>query len=745
MNAAVAALPNPSAAASAPSTPRRRILSVTAAVLAVWFAGLAGQPLWTSAAYLAYLVAVVAYPGVVCWRRLTGGTGCRYADLVLGTSFGLAISMPVYLAGRWADLPALIALLPVVAAWIQWRSPRLARPEIPLPPKVLAMSFTGLGLLALWYLRVGSQFIPLDGPLALKPNSDTPYQLAVTAELVHHFPPQVPYVAGEPLHYHWMAYAHAASAHWFTAVELDRLVSVLAPYLMLLLTVSGISAVALVLSGRPMAAVTGALVAVLAGDFGPWSWTDQTGFLTDTPVAFPAIVSPTQAMANVLLLPLIAITIMLYRHRHTATGAVGRWIVLAVLVLVLSATKATALPVYGAGVAAVFCIQLLRHRIDVIALLIAGCVMVAYVTSFFIVLGGTSFGMSIGLGASYGQLLEPVLGSRLAGAIGTSGVVLFAALLIIGWLLPCAALSLLTHAPGGPDLGAVLCTGSLLGAVAGFSIASHWSTSQLFLIRTGTVYALLLMAWGLACLERSHLRYAVPALAGAAVSVALIRWSFPDRPEDCGGPACAAGRLWMPPVAVLVAGCVVAAVVIVVVRAPTRTWSVMLACALIGLTSAPAMGQLDSPRPIATLSPSIPEGGIEAARFIRARSDVDDVIATNVHCRTPRQRPCSPLSFWIAAYAERRVLVQGWAYTAHTNAAPDRARGLTGPFWDPGLLAANDAVFVAPTKDRLARLRDGYGVRWLLADTRVAPVSRDLEALADLRLSVGQTRIYEIR
>jgi hypothetical protein len=70
-----------------------------------------------------------------------------------------------------------------------------------------------VGLVSIWFLRVGSRMIPLSGPAALRPNSDSPFQLSLAAELTHHFPPQVPYVAGEPLTYHWMVYNHIASAH----------------------------------------------------------------------------------------------------------------------------------------------------------------------------------------------------------------------------------------------------------------------------------------------------------------------------------------------------------------------------------------------------------------------------------------------------------------------------------------------------------------------------------------------------
>lgn len=731
--------------------PRSSILAVAAVAAGLagcWFAGLATQPVRSAAVYLAYVVVVIALPGVVLLRRLTGGLGWRYADIVLGAVFGLALEMPCYLLGRGIGLPRLPLVLPVVAAvvWRQGRSgPRAA--VRPLSRAALAGTFAGPALLAAWYARVGSQYIPLDGPLALRPNSDTPYQLAVAGELAHHFPPQVPYVAGEPLHYHWMAYGHVASAHWATGIELDRLVSVLVPYLLLSLLVTGISAVTLVLSGRAAAAATGGLAAVVAGDFGPWSWTDLSGFLTDTPVSFSSIVSPTQTTAAVLMLPLVAVTAELYRRRDRDQPAGGCWAVAAVLLLVMSATKATALPVFGAGLATVFGYRLLvrPRRVDTTGLLLAGFVAGSYLLSYYLVLGGTAAGMTTGAGESYRQLLEVIVGSKLTTAVGGAGIVLLAALLVLGWLLPAVAVALVPHRPDRLDPGLVMCLGSLLGAVAGFSVVSHWSVSQLFLVRTGAVFGVLLIAWGLACLPRSSLRYAVPALlAGAGVSVATRRL-FPAPPNGCADAGCAVERIALPPVTALAAGLVAAALVVLALRAPARARLPSVACALLGLTLAPSLGQLRSPAPITTAQPSIPDGGISAARYIRGHSPPHELVATNVHCRTPNQDPCSPMSFWLAGYAERRVLVQGWAYVSRTNAAPDRAAALSGPFWDPSRLTANDAVFTDPTEANLAVLRDRYGVRWLLADRRVRPVPSRLATLTDLRFTAGDTQVYRLR
>ncbi|PWU61537.1 hypothetical protein DLE60_05155, partial [Micromonospora globispora] len=139
---------------------------------------------------------------------------------------------------------------------------------------------------------------------------------------------------------------------------------------------------------------------------------------------------------------------------------------------------------------------------------------------------------------------------------------------------------------------------------------------------------------------------------------------------------------------------------------------------------------------------SMPASRVEAARWVRAHSAPDDVVATNVHCRQVVNGWCDARSFWLSGYAERAVLVEGWAFAPRMVGLPE---GPYAPFWDAGRLRANDAAFTTPTAAGLAELRDRYGVRWLVVDREVAPESPELRSLADLRFENGRMAVYRLR
>lgn len=712
-----------------------------------WLLALQAHPLSVPLGYLTYLLLVIAVPGTLLWRRLTGGTGWFAVDAILGTAFGLALECLVYPVGRWLDVPLLTLLLPALAVGVLLAFPRGPSGERVLPWWSMTGVMVSVGVVALWFGRFGSRMVPLDGPAALRPNSDSPYQLSLAAELTHHFPPQVPYVAGEPLTYHWMVYNHFASAHWLTGIELDALVHRVVPLAFILLTVLGAGAVAVVLSGRAVAAPIGAGLTALAGDLSPWPWTTAGTLHPDSPLSMAQVISPTQAFSTVLMLPLIAVTALLLRRtpEQTRGRVAGLLVVSTALIAVLSTTKATALPVYAAGLAAAWLYQLARRRLELRAMALGGTVAISYGVNFLVVLQGAAHGMAVEpLGIyramTYGMLsgLGPDLWKN------TTMLTIVTVAALVSWLVPgVGALLIRRRIPGDPM--AVLLMAGLIGAIAATSVLHHFSAAEVFFAHSAFVYGVLIAAWGLSCLTGRQLVLAAgPALALGAAAVYTGRMQARGRPGRCRDADCLQSVLTEPlliAVAVAAGGVVVLGILL---WARPRTWAALAVAAAIGLTVAPTVENLGKIGHPPGWPPSIPPGGIEAARYIRGHSAPDDLIATNNHCRLPRQKVCQTASFWIPGYAERRVLVEGWGYTARANAHGTYQGATSGPFWDQEKLRINDAAFEAPTRGGLETLRTRYGVRWLFADERFSTPPDRLGKLAQFRFRAGSVSVYEL-
>jgi hypothetical protein len=105
---------------------------------------------------------------------------------------------------------------------------------------------------------------------------------------------------------------------------------------------------------------------------------------------------------------------------------------------------------------------------------------------------------------------------------------------------------------------------------------------------------------------------------------------------------------------------------------------------------------------------------------------------------------CDSRDFWVAAYAERQVVVEGWSYTEPALSSGGLYDGTLArsTFWDPDLLAENDAIFYAPSAAGVADFTRDHRVRWLVA---VGPkVSPNLVRYATPRYRSGDVQIYQV-
>jgi hypothetical protein len=149
---------------------------------------------------------------------------------------------------------------------------------------------------------------------------------------------------------------------------------------------------------------------------------------------------------------------------------------------------------------------------------------------------------------------------------------------------------------------------------------------------------------------------------------------------------------------------------------------------------------------------SVTNDGVRAARWLRDHSEPTDVIATNRHCaikEVPPESPsreCRAMGFWVSAYTERRVLVEGWAFSLDARSRDVQAGTAPGvqPFWDAPKFVDNKRFFNQPTPDAATALCQ-RGVRWAFLDRRWDADAPSLSHVADLRHRTAHAEVYELR
>ncbi|MDH2424124.1 hypothetical protein [Sphaerisporangium sp. TRM90804] len=744
-----------------------------------------GVPAGVTAVFAAYLLLCVALPGVLLVRALHPGPRPLAEDLALGLTAGYAAEVLAYVAARAADRPLLVLLWPAVTYAAFLLHPRLRRhwrggPRPAAPrwwPWFLAL--TGAYLVG-WSAFTCWRVNALTWPAAGAAHVDMPYNLALIGELRHHVPPTVPVVAGEPLHYHWFAYAHAAASGWITGIEpltlLLRL-SVL-PMLMAL-------AVIVAMTGRRITGSRAGAVLAVAGTLlvaAPSLYAGANGLLRWTGVLHVPWNSPTQTFGALMFAPLV----LLVADLLTRPGAGrARWALFALLLVAVMGAKATYLPLLAAGlVAAAAAGWAVRRRPPREALAALGMTAAALAFAQLVLFGGARQGTTVAplsvVRATWADLTGAGQGAVPGPASLAATTLLFALCWAVTW---CGALGLLGR-PGLLLRPPVAFTLGMTAAGAGLMLllGTPGDLNQAYFLQACYPYLAVLAAYGLVRAVRRE-RWPLAAVAGAAAAGMALAYLVR---ELCGVEApLALGRpeaeLYLP-FAALLAAVVTAAGLLAVSGTSNGLYNVDLlrdggragltgrlpglpgdrargwALLLVAVTAAGVPGAwqarvLSHLRGGADVNISadgrpdpaqVPRGALAATRWLRAHSLPGELVATNAHCQWARRDVCDSRHFWVSALTERRVLVEGWAYTA---ANLDRRPGgafLDAPFLDAARLEANDAVFLRPSAEAVARLRDGYGVRWLVADERAAGHSARIGRFASLRVRHGDYAVYRL-
>ncbi|MBO2452169.1 hypothetical protein J4573_34125 [Actinomadura barringtoniae] len=743
------------------------------------------------AIFSGYVLLGITGPGLLWWRVLWRSERRFLAEeLAAGTALGYVMEVFSYIPSRALGLPLLVLVWPIgsIAAFLVipslrrwWRGPGPGG-RMPL--------WTAWALAALFcYVAAFSaashfRFHGIAWPGIASPTPDIPWQLSMAGEVKHHIPATFPQVLGEPLLYHWFAYADMAATSWVTGIELQTLLVRLSPLPMLAVYTVLIVALARRVTGRWW---TGPLAAALCF----FTMTPQLSALPQaagwTDVVSSGTVlnyvwwSPTQTFGAMLCLPLVLVLTQVLCGQARSS----LWLLLCLLLAAETAAKGTFLPLLLAGLLLTVGVHgVVRRRLHRAAAASAGLTAAALCFAQLVLFRGETQGirwaplhtvkrMEVAVPEAIRMLPLSQHTPVFAGAAAVF-------MLVVGWFCMCAgALGLLRERTRLLDPMILLFAGMGAAAMAVMLVSGHPFLSQIYFLQSARPYLGILAAAGFAAVvpratsrpALGAVRIGLPLVAAALAGVVIVClarwWDGSVTPSGDGWDARALARLT--PYGLLGMGVLVVVVLLLLARrwaVPLRGLSTALTLAVltgIALSSvkdqvvAPFEETLDQGWGATTGWPTttgsgreahdVPAGAMRAGRWLRGHSDPSEVVAANVHCRASKARYCDPRHFWISAYTERRVLVEGWGYLPSANARAalyGEPQGFRVPFEDQARLAANDAAFSMPSKRALDGLRSKYGVHWLFVDERFNRPGRALGLYAVPRFRAGDCAVYEV-
>jgi len=739
-----------------------------------------GTPVPDLARFTGYLLGAVVLPGTLVYRVLRARPHTLVEDLAVGAAVGLVLELAAWavfgLAGwhQWLwlwPLAVVLVFLAVPALRPYWRVTGYRPVPLGWSWSITAVIAGFTGYLAQSFLR-RNPILPTSEDQAQY--VDLAFQLSIAGAATHQTPLEVPQVAGEPLHYHWFGFAHMASASLVSGVDLPTVFFRLAVPALCALAVVLVAVTAWRVTGRPYAGVAAAVLMFAVGEFGYENGVRQ---LFGTQATFIVWGSPSMTYSWVLLLPLIGVLADLVNRPSVAgrlraasgpdavgVGAgppgdpipgigAGAWPLTVLLLAGSTGAKASSVPVVAAALAFTALVLLLvRRRLPWPVLGASALALAAQLFATAVLFAFESHGITIspfsGL-TPYLATAEP----RPAGAAALLWLAVIVAFLLNTHLRLAGIIALIWQRRGILSPVQVFLLGGTLAGPAIYLLVGHPGSSNQYFVRTAFAFGVILSAWGFAeVAERANLsRRAAVGLAGGAAVVASvltgIQLVFPARVRTAPAYDPLLPLLgWTGALAALAAGG--AALWLLLARRVPAMRGRGAAVLLTGVLVAGAPGLVLD----AAAAERYPNGGaypvvpmpasrVAAARWVREHSDPDDVIATNVQCRAVVNGWCDARTFWLSAYAERSVLVEGWAFAPRMVGQP---QGPYAPFWDPRRLAVNDAAFTAPTVTGLALLRDRYGVRWLVVDREVGAESPDLAELAEPRFDNDRLAVYRL-
>lgn len=687
----------------------------------------ADLPVSSALRALSALLLTQILPGTLVWRTVRPRNGSWFEDLAMGFAIGSVIAIAAQTIAGASRTPwlstgislALVSLLVGLPASrrriLEARTTRLPWWFGPLTSLATAASIPQL----LNYF----QAVPLTWSGGYqRPHVDAYLHLALSGELAHRGPGAFPWVASEPLAYHWFSHAWVANVSVVSGVELDETLFRFMPTVLPLAVVLIVATAAMRLSGRAWSGPVAAVLALAGGDL---------NVAGSSP--FRAALSPLSPSLGLSVPILVALVVVLVcRWRGAARS--GAFLLIPVLGIAAAGTKGSTLPLVVAGLATAVGAAVLfnRSRLQTLVVelaVILGC----FGFSVLVIFHGTAGGLRLALPTNREQ------------AFGVL-VVMFSVLARGAGLLV-----LLATRKGRRDPLTWLLTGAGLAGAGAAALLTQPGSSQFYFAYSAIPLLALGSAVGLASLvERMKTKVLWPVLIGLVGGVIMLR--LPVRLIGAVNPA---GSI--PQALKLLA---IAGAVLVVAGGLAALMTVPRRAAFLGavVVTILAAGFVSSGRTIArthrTAAPppvsaeaglAVSRDQIEAARWIRDHSSIDDMVMTNRHCTTPTapQDGCDSRRLVVAAFSERQMLLEGWTATPRSTELAPKGRGsITIAYWKPELLALNDGFIAQPDAVAAAKL-SAMGVRWVFVDfTR--PHAGTLEPFANLRFHTPGADVYEL-
>lgn len=709
------------------------------------FAVRAGLPVRAMATGLLAVTLTQVIPGLLVWRLVRPRDGWWVEDVVMGLAIGACLAVATQtLAGlmtaTWVSLvvgPLLACLLVLVPPWRM----RIVHARTQSLPAMWGPLVAGASLLLLELAQAFYRTVPFSWDAGFRSTYiDMPFHLSLVGQLAQRGPTEMPHVASEPLQYHWFSHAWMAQISASSGMNPDAVLLRFVPPLITVAVVCAVAIAAVRISGKTWAGPVAALLAVAGGDLDVVNGT--------SPGVLVSYLSPSLAFGVMILTGLVVVLAIRWRgDTHP-----GLAVLVPLLGLIAAGAKGSTLPVLLAGTAfawvaaLVFSAPAVRRRIGFDLAVLTTCL----VFGFLVVFGGSASGLAIDPAnaiATTDPASDLVATDEPVNMIRWSAGAVLLAVTVLARGIGLSAL--FVHRRLRSDPVTYLLLGAGLAGAAAIILFTHPGRSQAYFVHSAVPLLAIGSTVGLAALVDRLGRNGFPAVIsgvatglGAHLVIDHLRQGM--LAESSAGMAAAGwGTL-------LLGGVVAAAIVVRWHRGgnPKRIVVTVLAVTVLTAATVPIVLEKvtpslprNSPWLTAVAAHAFSADQVNAARWLRDHSQPRALIMTNRHCQLREPERCGNRRFFVAAYTERPVLVEGWGYTPSwwaDDSMPKEHR----QFWDPELLELNDEFLRAPNKEDAARLR-ALGVEWVYID-KTMEYSRDLSKFARPRHETEWAWILEL-